>query len=202
MKTQVAWLDNEMRRENIIRGMITRLKNGYWPCKSPLGYTSQLKDEIRINVPDENARFIKLAFEKRAFEQMPLNEIADLLTTMGFQTNNKKQSQILMNPFYCGIIQHGLTGKDNLIHGKHEPLISPKVFYLFHEKKHQSKKIWVQLPLKEFVCCGCCGGRMSGIIYIKAKHSQDNYRGLAFTSTVKLSGLRNEEPVVGFLMIS
>lgn len=138
-KFNLGWLDNEIRRENIVRGMKASLQKGYWPCKSPLGYSKKEINGVKVSVPNDQAHYIRLAFEKRA-EGLPINQIVELLKTIDFHTTGKALSQILMNPFYCGIIQHGLLGLNELVIGRHQPLVTQEIFLRCHTNKGRTQK--------------------------------------------------------------
>jgi site-specific DNA recombinase len=79
-------------------------------------------------------------------------------------------SQLLRNPFYCGMIANNLL-EGEVIQGKHEPIISPEIFLAVNGilKSNNSNGYTVTeennaLPLKRFLICEHCGTPFTGYI--------------------------------------
>ncbi len=164
--------DNQQRRQRVIAGMKEKFKMGYWVVKPPQGY-----DIIKINgdrriVVNEEGKKIKKAFEWKA-TGMKNEEIISKLNAMGVKMYKQQLHKIFVNPFYCGMIAHGmLEGK--VIEGKHEAMISRKLFLKANNMVTSSSKYGVphkleniNLPLKTFVICSECNKPLTGYIMKK-----------------------------------
>ena len=161
--------DNQQRRQRVIAGMTEKFKLGYWVIKPPQGYDIITKNGVRNIVLNEEGRKMKKAFEWKA-QGMKNEDIIVRLNKMGVKMYKQKIHKTFMNPFYCGLIAHGmLNGK--VVEGKHEPMISKELFmkvnsiitdsplYGIPHKKENS-----EIPLKVFVRCSDCGEPFTGYI--------------------------------------
>ena len=150
--------DNKQRSQRVVAGMTEKFKQGYWVVKPPQGY-----DIIKINserkiVVNEEGKKIKKAFEWK-LAGMKNEEIVERLCRMGVKMYKQQIHKIFMNPFYCGMIAHGmLNGK--VIDGKHEAMISKDVFFRINDMISSSTRSGVphktendNIPLKVFVKC-------------------------------------------------
>ena len=116
--------------ENIKRGHRNKVKEGIWPQMSPLGYVNKNK---RI-VPDENiAPLIKKTFEAYATGNFTLRELRDKFNVLGLKRKSGKElavsnyQKLLKNPIYTGLMRYN----GEIFEGKHEPIISKKLFGMF-----------------------------------------------------------------------
>ena len=165
-------LDNQLRRDKSMTGMIEKLKQGYWPYIPPTGYTNKHQGktadqhEFYIN---EQGQLLKKAFELKANEDLRLTDIANRLNARGWDIPAKRLSHYFKNPFYCGVIASRLVPNE-LIKGKHPPLISQSTFIKVQqnlEKFHSGYVIEKEveaLPLKQFVKCDCCETTCTGYL--------------------------------------
>lgn len=167
--------DNEQRREKCVRGMVEKIRAGYWVWHAPLGYTNVNlgstadKQDLQIN---DDGKLLRKAFRWKANHGLSNVEIAKKLTAMGLKITHKKVFKILRNPFYCGVIVNGLIPGE-AVKGKHTPLISEDVFFKVNDVT-QHKRVGYKvnsenenLPLKVFVKCDHCGTPMTGYIVKK-----------------------------------
>lgn len=126
--------------------------------------------ERRIVVNEEGKK-IKKAFEWK-LQGIKNEEILIRLKNLGVNIYPQKLCKILVNPFYCGILSHGmLDGK--IVDGVHEKLISKELFLkvnnllkesrygIPHERENDN------LPLKTFVKCDKCGTSLTGYLVKK-----------------------------------
>ena len=165
--------DNDQRREKTVTGMRQRLLKGYWIGTAPLGYkNSRNKQNVPIIEPNEKAKYIKMAFEWKANENLANVEIVQRLKTRGLRIYKQRLTEIFRNPVYCGLISHSLLdGK--VIEGKHEPIVEKGLFLKVHgiqsENNHAYKhqKINDHLPLKGFTRCKNCKSPLTGYIVKK-----------------------------------
>ncbi|MBT8308032.1 MAG: recombinase family protein [Maribacter sp.] len=166
--------DNQIRRDKSITGMQEKLRRGYWTGSYPFGYTNTNpgKGKIPNFVITEKGRLLKQAFIWKANVNMSHVEIAKRLKEKGLNINAKKLTDLFRNPFYCGLIVNSLIPGE-VIQGKHEALISKKVFLKIHDLLHTGdtpKKYSFDdenLPLKKFVRSSVCGTPYTGFIVKK-----------------------------------
>ena len=166
--------DNDLRRQKTIAGMKEKLLQGVWPCGAPLGYdniTINSEKSIAIN---EKGKLLRKAFIWKANEGISSVEIIKRLEAQGLKVSTSRISEILQNPFYCGMLSHSLL-EGEIVEGKHEKLISKELFLKANEQ--QSKNSYgykvnplnENLPLKLFVKCDTCRENLRGYI-VKAKN--------------------------------
>ena len=146
--------------ENIKRGHRNKVKEGIWPQMSPLGYVNKNK---RI-VPDENiAPLIKKTFEAYATGNFTLRELRDKFNALGLKRKSGKElavsnyQKLLKNPIYTGLMKYN----GEIFEGKHEPIISKKLFDSVQEvmmRKSKPKSRGLKPFLyRGFFRCGECG---------------------------------------------
>ncbi|WP_366524742.1 recombinase family protein [uncultured Pontibacter sp.] len=159
--------DNDQRREKSISGTIEKLRRGEWPTKAPLGYNqSKLKGE-QVIVVNDTGKLLKKAFTMKAEQHLSNVEILEWLNKMGLSLTKQRLSEIFKNPFYCGVITHAMLG-DEVVQGKHEKLVSEKVFLQVNnlQKKNNhgytQSKYDARLPLRSHLKCATCGTNMTG----------------------------------------
>lgn len=121
---------------------------------------------------NETGKKLKKAFHWKA-DGMKNEETIARLKAMGVKMYKQQLTKIFKKPFYCGLINHGLLdGK--VKKGKHEAMISPELFMRINEIHQQSGnygvphlKERVELPLKVFVKCECCGMPLTEYVRVK-----------------------------------
>jgi site-specific DNA recombinase len=118
-------------REETIKGLQGRLKQGLYPFKAPIGYLDQGRGKPKA--PDPlTAPLVREAFERYATGQYTYAGLLEFLTRQGLR--NQKSGPlsihgvetILRNPFYAGVIEIRRTGQT--FRGIHEPLVSMALF--------------------------------------------------------------------------
>lgn len=163
--------DNETRRENVISGMKRKFNQGEWVVKPPIGYDTVRVNGVRSIVLNKDGKLIAKAFEWKA-QGKPNFEILEDLKSRGLVVSRQHLSKILVNPFYAGIMVHGmLEGK--AIEGRHEKAISMELFLKanavlktkgqlgnYHYKESEPT------PMRGFLKCQC-GSAMSGYLVKK-----------------------------------
>ena len=151
--------------ENVKRSYKQKLKNGIWPQKAPIGYLNDKKTKL-IVVDPEKAPFIKKAFETYATGNYTLSALRKSMGELGLTGHKGKELSIsnyqylLKNNLYHGLILfHG-----EFYEGKHEPIITKKIFDICQEVMTKKSKPQHDGDLKPYVyrglfkCaeCGCC----------------------------------------------
>ncbi|MEO7221677.1 MAG: recombinase family protein, partial [Devosia sp.] len=118
-------------RDECLKGMRGRLKQGLFPWAAPLGYLNNGKGKPKTLDPIR-APLVRQLFELYAggghsflslrdeMQRRGLRNVRDgVITTSGIEA-------ILRNPFYCGIVRVRTTGE--AYKGCHEPLISASLY--------------------------------------------------------------------------
>ena len=112
------------------RGLRQKIRNGAWPSWAPVGYLNNPKTR-GIDVDPEKAPKVRKLFEMYATGNYPLHALAkwcrrERLEGQHWQGRFALASiqKILQNIFYVGLMKW----KGEIFEGKHEPLISKKLF--------------------------------------------------------------------------
>jgi site-specific DNA recombinase len=148
-------------RQEAIKGIYGRLKQGIYPFNAPIGYLNTGKGNYKTIDPIQGP-LVKKVFELYASKRYSLNSLTQKMNELGLRTNGQKKiyrnsiSHILNNSFYMGIIKI----KGQSFNGGHEPLVSPAVFKEVQDalwgntnqkiKKHTFK-------YSRLIACGGCG---------------------------------------------
>lgn len=118
-------------REETIKGITGRLKQGLYPFQAPIGYLDNGGGKPKTHDP-LRAPFVKHAFELYASRKHSLRSLLAELNRKGLSNRSGQPltmcglETMLNNPFYCGIIQIKRTGM--VYRGVHEHLITPNLY--------------------------------------------------------------------------
>ncbi len=118
-------------REEALKGIRGRLKQGLLPGRAPIGYLDQGGGKPKTPDPDK-APLIREIFELYATGTMGIRALHEhmrlrgLTNLRGGEVSRHGIETILSNPFYCGIIRIARSGET--FEGIHEPLITPSQF--------------------------------------------------------------------------
>ena len=113
-------------REECIKGMHGRLKQGLFPWGAPPGYLNQGGGKPKIPCP-KTSPLIKLAFELYASRQYSYATLLEELHQRGLRNTRGGKltlcglSNLLQNPFYIGLIYVKSSGET--YDGIHEPIV-------------------------------------------------------------------------------
>jgi DNA invertase Pin-like site-specific DNA recombinase len=192
--------------ENTKRGLRQKVRMGIFPSQAPVGYLNDSRTKT-IVVEKKKSRIVRLAFEQYIKGNMRLEDVANFLAKSGVTTRTGKRisktkaSFILSNPFYIGLFKYG----GELHEGKHEPIISKK---LFDEAQEMLKKRGQPdrkpqnepQPFCGLISCASCGMMITAENKTKRQkngnvHHYVYYRCTKKSKTKKCSelSLRSEE---------
>ena len=169
--------DNQLRKQKCTAGIKECLLRGDWPTAPPMGFDIIKDGGRRRFIVNSKGRLIRKAFEWKARENVTNEVIRERLEFHGLKIkNNQRISEILRNPFYCGMLAHNmLEGK--IVKGNQEILISREIFLKVNGKLDQLPRGYnineenVEIPLKRFLSCDGCGKAMRGYeVKKKRKH--------------------------------
>lgn len=152
--------------KGVKRGNKTKLEKGGWPGKAPLGY---LNDKINktVFVDKKRAEHIKRLFSLYSQGNKSFKEISTILYSEGLRSHKDKKvgksvlHRLISEPFYYGV----MLRSGEYYQGKHEPLISKKVFDTAQDVllgKNDSRKNKHFYPYRSFMTCAECGCVLTG----------------------------------------
>ncbi len=146
--------------ENIKRGKRNKVKDGIWPQMSPLGY---INEGGKIVVDESIAPLIKKTFEAYSSGSFTLRQLRDKFNELGLKRKSGKElavsnyQKLLKNPIYTGLMLYN----GEIHEGKHEPIISKKLFDSVQEvmmrKSKPHPKGLKPFLYRGFFRCGECG---------------------------------------------
>lgn len=168
--------------EEVVRGMTEKVSRGKPVSIPPLGYKMS---EGELVIDEDAAPLIRKIF-KDYLDGKGYREIAMNLNAKGFKTRrgnnfeNRTVQYIINNPLYAGYIRWDIDGrgsrayyrdgKEMIVKGTHEPLISAETYETVKKKlaeeKVMNKKFERQTPvvndfaLRGLVRCSDCGGTL------------------------------------------
>jgi DNA invertase Pin-like site-specific DNA recombinase len=155
-------------REECIKGMEGRLKQGLFPWAAPIGYLDQGGGKPKIPDP-KRAPLVRQAYELYASGQYSFRALLPELQRRGLTTKNGVPvtkgclENMMSNPFYIGTIIIKRTGRRYV--GKHEPIVPAELFKCVQELKSckQIKKSTLHNhPYRRLIKCGGCGRSLIG----------------------------------------
>lgn len=184
----IEWMDEyySVRLSGeVTRGMTEKARRGKIQCSSPYGY-KVIKGNL--NIVDDEAKVVKLMFDKFVNDDMTLAELCNYINGLGIR--NKKGNMferrniryILENPVYCGILrwnyatQKGTGRKVNsqedwiIAPGAHEAIVSKESFDRAQEKLSYiySLNTKTKIPTSEYkhwlgglLRCSSCNGTLT-----------------------------------------
>jgi len=154
-------------REECIKGLNGRLKQGLYPFRAPIGYLDNGRGEAKTPCPIK-AALIRQAFTLYATGEYSMRSLQAKLERLGLRNlAGKPLSQhgvetILGNPFYTGMIVIKRTGA--VYEGIHEPIVSARIFQRVQDVKSgkAGKKVTRHNHLyRGLFRCGLCDSAMS-----------------------------------------
>ena len=147
---------------NTKRGLYEKVKRGEYPTIAPVGYLNDTRTKT-IVINHKKAKVIKEAFKLYAEGNKTLENISDYFKKQGIvsKENNRlsrdRITNILSNPFYYGHFRYA----GELYEGKHQPLITKKLFDKVQEvskrRGWQDRQKNNPRPLCGLLKCGECG---------------------------------------------
>ncbi len=185
-------------REEAIKGLYGRLKQGIYPFGAPIGYINNGGGNVKTIDPILGPLILK-AFELYATEKYNLFELAKKMHALGLRNTNNKAvskttlSKILNNSFYVGVMI--IKGKP--FNGNHEPLVPAFLFNQVRsilQGKTNTKSFKHSYIFRRIIKCGSCNYSLiaeakKGHIYYRC-HTQE----CPTTKTIR------EDRVIGPLM--
>ncbi|MFH1714009.1 MAG: recombinase family protein [Candidatus Nealsonbacteria bacterium] len=156
-------------RENTKRGLRQKIRNGVWPGWAPVGYLNNLKTKM-IDVDSKKAPKVRKLFELYSTGNQTFHSLANwckenkLKGNLGKEISTSNIPIILQNIFYIGLMKY----KGEIFEGKHEPLISKKLFDKVEETLKQRGRVQEVkkhcFPFVGLMRCAFCGASITAEI--------------------------------------
>jgi site-specific DNA recombinase len=165
-------------REEALKGIRGRLKQGLYPHMAPLGYLNQGGGNPKTPDP-ARAPLITDWFTLYGTGKFSIRGLCDEMDKRGLRSRAGKaltrtsMEQTLSNPFYCGIVRVRKTGET--FKGVHQPLIPASLFQrvqdLKSDKYHRKMLRHFHTYRGLFVCAACSNKliaeRQKGHVYYR-----------------------------------
>jgi len=170
-------------REECIKGIEGRLKQGLYPFNAPIGYLDCGPGKAKATDP-ERAPYVRQAFELYASGEFSILGLLQELNARGLRTRRGGPiskgclENMLDNPFYHGVIH--IKRRDRTFAGIHEPLISKALFDKVQTLKSDrcnKKHVRHRVIFRRLAKCGLCdstlyGEVQKGRVYMRC-HTRD-----------------------------
>lgn len=160
-------VENDRRSLNVTNGMRRAKKEGRWVACAPKGYSNKRDEYNRpVIVPNDDATFIKEAFEQVALGIYTQEEVRKKLLLKGFNCGRNRFSVLLRDPVYAGKIR--VPAYRNEVEGIHEAIIDEGLFFRVQDvlKNRRPKfpsvyKRQERFPLRGHLICNRCGIKLT-----------------------------------------
>ncbi|CAN0588661.1 unnamed protein product, partial [Ectocarpus sp. 12 AP-2014] len=167
-------------REETVKGLNGRLKQGLYPFRAPIGYLDRGKGQPKEPDPVK-APLIREMFDLYASGQYSLRSLRDEMNRRGLRNIAERPislcgvETILNNPFYTGQIHIRRTGK--CYDGLHEPIVPAALFMRVQTlKSGRNGKVSTRHDhlYRGLFRCGLCAGpmipeRQKGWVYYRCQ---------------------------------
>lgn len=178
-----ANFDNESKGETTRILSKAALLKGRWVGKAPRGYDQKTTKKLQTITINNEGKLIKKAFHWKADDKLANEEIRQRLEKLGFYINKQKLSELLKNPFYCGLMVHSYLNGE-IVKGNHPAIVSEETFLKAngvlsskYTGGYEQKKEKEWAPLLGVLKCSCCGYNVtaSASTKMKKKYNRDVY---------------------------
>lgn len=155
-------------REETLKGINGRLKQGLYPFKAPIGYVDTGKGKAKTICPIRGPKVMQL-FECYATGEHSLLSLVAEAKKIGLTSSRNGPvtktciENMLRNPFYIGLIY--IRSRKEIFDGKHEPLISVELFKkveAVRAGRHVKKVTKHDCTFRRMFKCGRCNRVYSG----------------------------------------
>ena len=165
-------------RQESIKGLYGRLKQGIYPFSAPTGYVNQGKGKLKTIHPVQG-ELVKQTFKLYATGEYNVRTLAKemeekgLINSKGNRICKNSITVILKNPFYIGLMRV----KEKTFKGKHKPLVTVRQFkqaQLLLKGRTTSKGLKHSYTFRRKIRCENCnyilsGERQKGNIYYRCQ---------------------------------
>ena len=165
-------VENKRRSLNVTVGMRRSRQEGRYLGATPKGYVS-MRDNLGkpLLKPNEDAKYIKKAFELMSDGKHSQREVMRILAEDGIKIGRNTMSTILRNPLYMGYVKVPAyrDEPEKFVKGIHEPIVSEllfeKVRAIIEGKTNNlvpyKTRSLDKFPLRGLIECECCGKKLT-----------------------------------------
>lgn len=155
-------------REETIKGMHGRVKQGFYPLPAPIGYVDKGAAKAKEFDPIR-APLLKRAFELYATGRYGLIALSDEMYRLGLRNRGGKQlsknalNVCLRNPFYAGLVR--LRSMSETYLGQHTALVPKRLFdnvQAVLAGKRVKKSSRHSFIFRRYIKCSRCGNSFTG----------------------------------------
>jgi DNA invertase Pin-like site-specific DNA recombinase len=165
-------------RQEAIKGLYGRLKQGLYPWAAPIGYLNNGKGEVKTICPIQG-KLVKQLFKLYTTADYNVRTLSEemqkrgLVNTKGGRVCKNGITKILKNPFYIGIMKV----KGQTFEGNHKPLITTQIFkktQLIIKGRQNTKGLKHNYLFRRLIRCEECkyvmsGEKQKGTIYYRCQ---------------------------------
>ena len=153
-------------RQETIKGLYGRLKQGIYPFGAPVGYRDHGKGELKTICPQQGL-LVQEAFRLYASQNYTVLKLAKEMAKRGLRNQRGNIickngiTRILKNPFYIGL----MSVKGSVFEGKHEALIDTRTFnqvQLILKGRTTSEGLKHNYLFRRKITCDLCGYYLRG----------------------------------------
>ncbi len=154
-------------RQEALKGLYGRLKQGIYPFRAPVGYINNGKGAVKT-VDEKYRKLIVSLFELYVHENHSIQSLVPIMKERGLRNwrsnplNKNSISRILNNPFYMGLMKV----KGQVFEGSHEAIISPRLYKQAQLKikgrVKSSKSFYHSYLFRGLIKCHLCSRAMIG----------------------------------------
>lgn len=166
-------------RDEAIKGIHGRLKQGILPCGAPIGYLDRGAGQPKAIDPVRGP-LVRRLFEDYSGGSVTLRQLTETAMRLGLRNRRGQQLRVtqlqkmVRNPFYAGVIRSTRFG---LFPGAHEPIVRRATFDRVQEvldgKRIRRTKRF-SFPFRRLIRCATCrrslvGSERKGFIYYRCQ---------------------------------
>ena len=153
-------------KQETIKGLYGRLKQGIFPWGAPIGYDNNGKGKLKTINPVQS-KLIKKAFQLYStgkYSTLSLSkemEKRGLKNQRGGRVSKNSITKLLKNPFYIGLMKV----KEKTFKGNHEKLLDSRIFHqvqLVLQDRNKGKGLKRYYLFRKLIKCDQCIRTMSG----------------------------------------
>jgi site-specific DNA recombinase len=155
-------------RDEALKGMLGRVKQGLLPFAAPLGYVDRGKAKVKT-IDAVHGPVVRKAFELYASGRYSYDTLSDELFNLGLRNRAGRRvsldglTRMFNNPFYCGWVRWPQTGE--LFAGLHDALISQSLFDEVQDVLHgrvRKRSLRHDHIYRRDITCAACGRKLVG----------------------------------------
>ena len=169
-------------REETLKGLYGRLKQGLYPWQAPIGYVDQGRGNAKTIDPIQGP-LVRQAFELYGTGTYNLKRLRQETESLGLRNRRggvvslNGLNRILRNAFYMGVIEVKASGRS--FKGVHEPLVPAALFERVQailDGKLNTRSIRHDFTFRRLLTCQACGlsligERQKGRVYYRCHTS-------------------------------